>query len=117
MTIEISTSEINYALLSLLKEEGPLPHYEIVDKLANKFELTNADREEREEYCDQPVFYHRIANCEQLLKKSGCICNKEKNGTSFQKVTINSMKMIGWSQTLPYSQLFINTYQKYSLPN
>ena len=68
----IDHGKLKYQVLSVLKEQSPLTQKEIVEKLANYFNLTEEEREET--YSKRPydkVFYKKVASNEEHLRFAG----------------------------------------------
>jgi len=68
----IDHGKLKYQVLSILKEQSPLTQKEIVEKLANYFNLTEEEREET--YSKRPydkVFYKKVASNEEHLRFAG----------------------------------------------
>ena len=68
----IDHGKLKYQVLSILKEQSPLTQKEIVEKLANYFNLTEEEREET--YSKRPydkVFYKIVASNEERLRFAG----------------------------------------------
>ena len=69
---KIDHGKLKYQVLSILKEQSPLTQKEIVEKLANYFNLTKEEREET--YSKRPhdkVFYKMVASNEERLRFAG----------------------------------------------
>jgi len=72
------TSLIDRLILSILQEYNSLPHADIVIKLANELNLSQEEREEKEQHNPTvKAFYHMVAGRESSLQRRHFIINNK----------------------------------------